>query len=430
MQYVPLVSIHVPTDRQRKEFKEDSNVELISSIESKGLFHPVLLRGQTLVAGERRLRAITDIYALGGSFNYNGTPVPEGLVPATQLSDLSPLEVEEAEFEENARRENLTWSEAAAVTARLADLRNRIAAEKGLSAPTHASLAEELLEAVTPAATQTIRKQLIVAKFAENEGVQKAPSLEEAFKTVKKIERDAQYVRMAATLPPETLKTRHQIFNEDSLSWMERRSEENLYSIILTDPPYGMGADEFGDSGGRSSQDHSYVDSYSHWTSLIPRFASEAYRMAATDAHAYVFCDVERFSELRSYMSAPGWKVFRTPLIWHKPNGMRAPWPSMGPQRKYECILFAVKGNLTSNIVAGDVLTHSPDANLGHAAQKPVSLFVDLLKRSYRPGARILDPFMGSGTILPAAHSLGCTATGIELDPRAFGMAKSRLELL
>ena len=425
MTLLPLSSILIPPDRQRKEFSEDANQELIASIVSKGLFHPLLVRGGTLVAGERRLRAIRDIYDLGGHFSHNGAPVPPGSVPTTQISDLSPLELEEAELEENIRRQDLTWQERSDATARIADLRKRIALDKGGREPTHASLAQEILDTDSVPATQTIRKQLIVAKFKDDADVRGAKTLDDAFKIVKKKERDAQYVRMAANLPPAA--SRHRLLHCNSLEWMEQ-ADDSQFSIILTDPPYGMGADTFGDSGGLTDGAHFYSDSYEHWQSLMPRFAAESYRLAAPDAHLYCFCDFDRFHELSRYLSAPGWKVHRTPIIWHKPSGQRAPWPQYGPQRKYELILYAIKGNLTTNLLAPDLVSFSPDQNLGHAAQKPTALLLDLLKRSYRPGAKVLDPFMGSGSILPAADSLGLAVTGIEIDERAFGMARQRLD--
>jgi DNA modification methylase len=65
---------------------------------------------------------------------------------------------------------------------------------------------------------------------------------------------------------------------------------------------------------------------------------------------------------------------------------------------------------------------------LGHGAQKPVSLYSDLLKRSTRPGDRVLDPFCGTGTIFPAAHPLKVAATGIELEPAYYGIGVKRIE--
>ena len=107
---------------------------------------------------------------------------------------------------------------------------------------------------------------------------------------------------------------------------------------------------------------------------------------------------------------------------------MRAPWPEHGPQRKYETILYAVKGKRPTLKLAPDVLDFPPDSNLGHAAQKPVALFEELLRRSVQPGNSVLDPFMGSGTIFAAAHVLKCRATGLELDQASYGIAVKRIE--
>ena len=63
-------------------------------------------------------------------------------------------------------------------------------------------------------------------------------------------------------------------------------------------------------------------------------------------------------------------------------------------------------------------------------AQKPIALYQDLLSRSYRPGDKVLDPFCGSGPIFPAAHSLKCEATGIEIEPGNYGISVSRIQAL
>jgi DNA modification methylase len=57
-------------------------------------------------------------------------------------------------------------------------------------------------------------------------------------------------------------------------------------------------------------------------------------------------------------------------------------------------------------------------------------LYYDLLRRSVSPGDRVLDPFAGSGPILPAAQELKCRATALEIDPAAFGIGVKRLEKL
>lgn len=51
--------------------------------------------------------------------------------------------------------------------------------------------------------------------------------------------------------------------------------------------------------------------------------------------------------------------------------------------------------------------------------------FIDYLLETYaRPGQRVLDPFCGSGTVLQEAASHRLAATGLEIHPAAYAMAK------
>ncbi|MEI4572914.1 hypothetical protein, partial [Klebsiella pneumoniae] len=79
---------------------------------------------------------------------------------------------------------------------------------------------------------------------------------------------------------------------------------------------------------------------------LIVSMLVEVERLAKAQAHMYLFCDIEHFLWLREQVqSMEGWKPFRTSFIFINPTAMRAPWPEMGPQRKWQMVLYAVKGN-------------------------------------------------------------------------------------
>ena len=78
---------------------------------------------------------------------------------------------------------------------------------------------------------------------------------------------------------------------------------------------------------------------------------------------------------------------------------------------------------LAQGTIYPDVIETHGDDNLGHGAQKPVELYVNLLKRSVRPGDAVLDCFGGTGTVLPAAHELQCRATYVEKDENCYGIA-------
>jgi site-specific DNA-methyltransferase (adenine-specific) len=64
-----------------------------------------------------------------------------------------------------------------------------------------------------------------------------------------------------------------------------------------------------------------------------------------------------------------------------------------------------------------------------HPTQKPVKLYEWLLKHYAKPGQRILDTHLGSGSSAIAAHYFGCDFVGIELDPDYYAAACKRFDL-
>ena len=63
-----------------------------------------------------------------------------------------------------------------------------------------------------------------------------------------------------------------------------------------------------------------------------------------------------------------------------------------------------------------------------HPTPKPVALIADVLLDASVRGDLVLDPFMGSGSTLIAAHKVGRRARGIELDPLYVDAAIRRFE--
>ena len=62
-----------------------------------------------------------------------------------------------------------------------------------------------------------------------------------------------------------------------------------------------------------------------------------------------------------------------------------------------------------------------------HPCPKPIELWAWLVKGMAKEGQTVLDPFMGSGTTLRAAKSLGLAAIGIEKEERYCEIAAQRL---
>ena len=64
-----------------------------------------------------------------------------------------------------------------------------------------------------------------------------------------------------------------------------------------------------------------------------------------------------------------------------------------------------------------------------HPTQKPVKLYDWLLHNYAKPGQRILDTHLGSGSSAIAAHYFGCDFVGCELDENYFNAAKKRFDM-
>ncbi|UOF77827.1 adenine specific methyltransferase mboiiA [Bacteriophage sp.] len=454
MPKIKLSAIVIDPNRQRQEFDPEALQELKTSIEDGQLMHPPVLRprdGQmVLVAGERRLKAIEDIFALGGCFVHNGELFKDGMVPYTDIGELTELEAEEAELDENLKRRDLTWQELAAAHNRLHELRKKqseAALEKavdsgeltGLDAsqvaekfpkPTIAQTATEIYGRGDGSFSDKLRKETIVAKHLDNPEVAAAKDVNEAFKILKRQEQQKKNSELAASVGLTFRADLHELYHTDCLQYMRDAAHEQ-FDVILTDPPYGMDAQDFGDAGGKMTGiEHHYDDSHASWTKLMSEFAPLSYAVAKPKAHAYVFCDFDNFHELKALMQSAGWYVFRTPLVLHKLNSGRVPRPEHGPRRQYELVLYAIKGDKTVTHIYPDVFSVQGDENLGHGAQKPVAAYQNLLQRSVQPGDRVFDPFCGTGTIFPAAHELRCVAVGCELNTSSYGIGVKRLQSL
>lgn len=429
MNILILPSILVAPNRQRRKFDEVKMLDLKESIVRNGLIHPIVVRktdeGYALVAGERRMKAIMEAHALGEKVRVGDMSVAAGF-PCLDIGSLSEEDAYEAELEENIQRDDLTWQERAAATARLMELRTLQAKRTQATLPTPATLAQEIHGRSEGDYSTGVRNELILARHLNNPEVAKAKTPKEALKALKHAEQREKHAQLAKTVGETFTRSDHSLFHGNCLDLLDGFEAES-FDCLLTDPPYGMGADEFGDSGGAVSGTHHYDDSYENWQVLMMDFVSSVTRVMKPQAHAYVFCDIERFHELKKLFEEEEWAVFRTPLIWINPKAMRAPWPDQGPQRKYQTCLYAVRGKRTALRLATDVATFPSDENLGHAAQKPVDLLKDYLSRTCRPGEAVLDPFCGSGSIFPAAHSLKVKATGVEMNESAYGLAAKRL---
>lgn len=426
---VPISEITIAANRQRKDFDPEALTDLANSISSVGLLHPIVLRetseGFILVAGERRLRALETLWLLGDGCRHNGALIDPNEVPYVTLGELTPIEAEEAELDENLKRRDLTWQERAEALGRLHALRQ----QQATNADEDHSIRDTLTEIETTDYSGD-RQAILLSQHLDNPLVASAKSSKEAFKALKRVEDRETNAKLAEQVGKTYNSSVHSLVNADCIDWL-KECPDNSFDVLLCDPPYGMNSQGFGDGGGKMlNAVHRYDDSPQAWNRLMDQFCPLAYKVAKPEAHAYIFCDFDMFHILRHKMLAAGWDVFRTPLIVYKLGSGRVPRPEHGPRRQYEICLYAIKGDKNVTGIFSDVIPCRLEENIGHGANKPIELYTDLLRRSIRPGDSVLDAFAGTGTIFPAAHECKVYATGIEMSPEYYGICVKRLNAL
>jgi DNA modification methylase len=204
--------------------------------------------------------------------------------------------------------------------------------------------------------------------------------------------------------------------------------------VVITDAPYnvkvhghasGLGERrhrEFPMASGEMSQDE--------FISFLKCCFGNMARCSQDGALHYVFMDWRHVWEALT----AGKDIFSKLLnicVWCKTNaGMGSFYRSQhefvlvfrnGPAAHINNIELGKYGRSRSNVwtYAGvNTFKRGREEELDmHPTVKPVDLVADAIKDASSYGSNILDPFLGSGTILIAAEKTGRRAFGMELDP-------------
>ena len=191
---------------------------------------------------------------------------------------------------------------------------------------------------------------------------------------------------------------------------------DKAFDLAIVDPPYGIGFGEFNRTNRTSTGKTIKADKYKNdkWDDAIP-----------TDAY---FEELRRASVNQivwggNYFPAlwgSGCKGF---IYWHKGNPVpnfadgELAWTSFNKVAKQ--FNYQYYGNLEGSSSASAKI---------HPTQKPVKLYEWLLTNYAKPGQRILDTHLGSGSSAIACNNLGFEMVGCELDQDYYRAACARVE--
>lgn len=200
------------------------------------------------------------------------------------------------------------------------------------------------------------------------------------------------------------------IYNEDCLETM-KRMPDGFVDLVLTDPPYGIGADK--GVGGFGSSSHTARKYTDDWDSARPsaEYFNEILRVGK---NVIVF----------------GGNFF-TDLL--PVNGHWIAWDKVGeikfdnPFGKCELAWTnSAKKSVNKYVVIQQGFI-STEKERFHPTQKPVALFRQILEDYSNEDSLIYDPFMGSGTTARACKDLGRNYIGSEISKEYCEIAEQRL---
>jgi ParB/RepB/Spo0J family partition protein len=198
-------------------------------------------------------------------------------------------------------------------------------------------------------------------------------------------------------------------------------------SVLLTDPPYGMGYQSDHRVDRRKERRHDKIenDGAGEGPSEVAEFVTAFMPKLTADAHVFVFTNWRNEEAMRAALVGAGLAI-RGSLVWVKnAAGMGDPNTTFAP--KHERIIHAVKGSPILFTREADVMEFDRVNADRHPTEKPVDLLCHILKAVSVEGQRVADPFGGVASTCEAARSIGRHYWACEINEDYWKAGCSRL---
>jgi DNA modification methylase len=285
---------------------------------------------------------------------------------------------------------------------------------------TLASLPDKNLERIESAKTVRSRNKQAMAEIGK---IRKA-------KRLKKLEERAEEVARTRPITEKEREDKCKIIYGDCYKKLAEFPDDS-FELALTDPPYGRPKSLI------SFENRTDISSdFGPWDVSKVSWIKELPRLIIDGGQLLIFCPMEMIGVYNQAIDEAGF-TYRCTIIWHKTNPPLTLRP--GYCSACEAIVWAVKGTeppfihfgmerAEHNIIEGPIC--QGDERVGaHPTQKPLWLVNRLLLRHASKKARVLDPFMGTGTTVIGARANDLYSVGIEKDKKFFDIAKLRLKI-
>ena len=203
-------------------------------------------------------------------------------------------------------------------------------------------------------------------------------------------------------------------YNADCLAAM-REMSENAFDLAVVDPPYGIG------ESGAKAKTRSHIAAAKGYKPFAgedkePPPLEYFKQLARVSKNQIIFGANHFISRLPSEINTPCW------IVWDKQNGesdfadFEMAWTSFSCAARM--FRFRWAGMLQGNMKNKEVRIHP--------TQKPVALYAWIFAKFAKPGDRVLDTHLGSGSSRIAAWDAGLDFVGYEIDQEYFEAQEKR----
>lgn len=204
------------------------------------------------------------------------------------------------------------------------------------------------------------------------------------------------------------------ITNEDNMALMARYPDK-YFDLAIVDPPYGIG-EASGKNHSRGSICAPKMYAIKDWDKSAPdpSYFKELKRVSKNQ----IIWGANHFIDRIENANSSSW------CVWDKMNGendfadCELAYTSHGTAVRKFTFRWA-------GMLQGDMKNKE---NRIHPTQKPAALYRWLLEKYAKPGDKILDTHLGSGSIAIACHDYGFDLTACELDPDYYQAAMKRIQ--
>lgn len=190
----------------------------------------------------------------------------------------------------------------------------------------------------------------------------------------------------------------------DCMDFM-RDLPDNAFDLVISDPPYGIGAGNYKRGGTQYGNSKAKCKEYKAYEDAVPdnKYFEELLRISKK----CIIFGANHFISKIPYDSS-GW------IVWDKDNGEGSGYADCElAWTNFDCAIRRIKYRWAGML---QEKMKNKEERI-HVNQKPVDLYKWILQRYASKGYNIFDPNVGSGSIRIACHDLGFDFTGCEIDP-------------